>query len=87
MPNALLFSRRANNIMPTPINASAIKNGVILIEDSDTNIPVTLVPSLAPNEKAQACRVVIAPISTMPKLITVVADDDCTTAVDNAPKP
>ena len=37
-----------------PTKAKAMKTGMMLIEDNDTNIPVAVVPNLAPNTKAPA---------------------------------
>ena len=85
-----------NTSITTPITARIGENDVgfnILINKLSLSIParlniheVMVVPMLAPIIMPIACLNFIIPELTKPTTITVVADDDCITAVTPAPK-
>jgi len=82
IPQCLTFSFLVSIIIPKP---TAIMSKAYFVTLNATICAVMVVPILAPIITPIACSRFIRPAVTKPTTITVVTDDDCTTAVTPAP--
>jgi hypothetical protein len=72
---------------PTRTSGGAMLPRDTLNPSWDTIQPVLVVPTLAPKITPMDCLKVSRPALTKPTVVTVVAVDDCTSAVTSAPQP
>jgi hypothetical protein len=79
---------RPNNLIsvPTKIMGNAAAVSETRTPMSATSQPVPVVPTLAPNTRANPCGNVSTPALTRPMVVMVVALEDCTISVTTAPQ-